>query len=45
MLSRPGAARKAAAADSYHEIHLHTGVVVAAIRDVIALVRAKAPLR
>jgi len=33
-------------ADSYHEIHLsHPDVVVAAIRDVVAAVRTKAPLR
>ena len=32
--------------DSYHEIHLsHPDVVVAAIRDVVAAVRTKAPLR
>jgi pimeloyl-ACP methyl ester carboxylesterase len=33
-------------ADSYHEIHLsHSDVVIAAIRDVVTSVRAKAPLR
>lgn len=33
-------------AESYHEIHLsHPNVVIAAITDVIAAVRAKAPLR
>lgn len=33
-------------ADSYHEIHLsHPDVVVAAIRDVVAAVKTKAPLR
>ena len=39
-------ARHLVVADSYHEIHLsHPGVVVAAIRDVVASVRTKAPLR
>lgn len=39
-------ARHLVVADSYHEIHLsHPGAVVAAIRDVIASARAKAPLR
>ena len=39
-------ARHAVVADSYHEIHLsHPDVVVAAIGDVVAAVRAKAPLR
>lgn len=39
-------ARHLVVADSYHEIHLsHPEVVVAAIRDVVASVRAKAPLR
>jgi pimeloyl-ACP methyl ester carboxylesterase len=39
-------ARHLVVADSYHEIHLsHPDVVVAAIRDVVASVRAKAPLR
>jgi hypothetical protein len=39
-------ARHLVVADSYHEIHLsHPDVVVAAIGDVVAAVRAKAPLR
>jgi pimeloyl-ACP methyl ester carboxylesterase len=39
-------ARHLVVADSHHEIHLsHPDVVVAAIRDVIASVRARAPLR
>ena len=39
-------ARHLVVADSYHEIHLsHPDVVVSAIRDVVASVRAKAPLR
>ena len=39
-------ARHLVVADSYHEIHLsHPDVVVAAIRDVVASVRAKASLR
>jgi pimeloyl-ACP methyl ester carboxylesterase len=39
-------ARHVVVADSYHEIHLsHPDAVVAAIRDVVASVRAKAPLR
>lgn len=38
-------ARHLVVADSYHEIHLsHPEVVVTAIRDVVASVRAKAPL-
>jgi pimeloyl-ACP methyl ester carboxylesterase len=39
-------ARHLVVADSYHEIHLsHPDVVVAAIGDVVAAVRTKAPLR
>jgi hypothetical protein len=39
-------ARHLVVADSYHEIHLsHPDVVVAAIRDVVASIRVKAPLR
>ena len=39
-------ARHLVVADSHHEIHLsHPDVVVAAIRDVVGSVRAKAPLR
>jgi pimeloyl-ACP methyl ester carboxylesterase len=39
-------ARHLVVADSYHEIHLsHPDVVVAAIGDVVAAVKAKAPLR
>jgi pimeloyl-ACP methyl ester carboxylesterase len=39
-------ARHLVVADAYHEIHLsHPDAVVAAIRDVVASVRAKAPLR
>ncbi len=39
-------ARHIVVADSYHEIHLsHPDVVVAAIRDMVASVRAKSPLR
>jgi pimeloyl-ACP methyl ester carboxylesterase len=38
-------ARHLVVVDSYHEIHLsHPDVVVAAIRDVVAAVRSKAPL-
>ena len=43
--SRAGPATRVVA-DSYHEIHLsHPDVVVAAIGDVVAAVRAKAPLQ
>jgi pimeloyl-ACP methyl ester carboxylesterase len=39
-------ARHLVVADSYHEIHLsHPDVIVAAIRDVVASIRAKAALR
>ncbi len=43
-ISRNG--RHIVVADSYHEIHLsHAVAVVAAIGDVVASVRTKAPLR